>query len=121
MRRAMLAAVVICATAGVSSAQGLVYKPIDTNALVVQPADAATGIFSGTSRFLSRVVAGTIEENGFVKTINNLLGTRRTGATTQPGFSPLPLPGSYPSTMYKNSFVPAMPTSHTLGRTPGQR
>ncbi len=116
MRRALLAAVVICATAGVTSAQGLVYKPIDTNALVVRPADTATGFFSGTTRFLSRVVADTIDDNGFVKTINNLLGTRRTGATTQPGVSPLPLPGSYPSTMYKNSFVPALPTYHTLRR-----
>lgn len=120
MRRFLTAAVALCATAGIASAQGLVYKPIDTNALVVQPTDTATGILSGTTRFLSRVVAGTIEENGFVKTINNLLGTRRrAGATTQPGFSPLPLPGSYPSTGYKNSFTPAMPTYHTLGRSPG--
>jgi hypothetical protein len=120
MRRAILAAVVLAATAGAVSAQGLVYKPIDTNALVVQPTDAATNIFSRTAQYISRVVAGTIDSNGYVKTLNNLLGfTPEPKATAQPGRSPLPLPGMYPSTGYRNSFVPAMPTYQTFGKTPG--
>jgi len=120
MRRSVLAAVALLAGGGVASAQGLVYKPIDTNQLVVQPADTATNIFSGTFRYVSRVVAGTVEDNGFVRTLNNLLGrTPAPGVTTQPGLSPLPLPGTYPSTGYKNSFMPAMPTYQQLGRTPG--
>ena len=122
MRRAILAAVAVAATAGAASAQGLEFKPIDTNALVVQPSDAATNIFSRTARFVSRAVAGTIEENGFVKTLNNLLGFKpQPKQTTQPGLSPLPLPGLYPSTGYRNTFMPAMPTYHTLGKTPGSK
>jgi hypothetical protein len=122
MRRAVLAAAALVATAGAASAQGLVFKPIDTDALVVQPTDAATGIFSGTVRYVSRVVADAIDQDGFVKTLNNLLGIRSDPKpTTQPGYSPLPLPGSYPSTQYRNSFVPVMPTYHTLGQTPGKK
>ena len=122
MRRAILAAVVLAATAGAASAQGLEFKPIDTNALVVQPTDAATNIFSRTARYISRVVAGTIDGNGYVKTLNNLIGIKpQPKQTTQPGLSPLPLPGLYPSTGYRNTFMPAMPTHHTFGKTPGSR
>ena len=103
-------------TGATASAQTVRSQPIDTNALVVQPADAATNIFTGTSRYLSRAVAGTIEDNGFIRTINSLLGRTSTRATRQPGG--LPLPGTYPSTRYKNSFVPAMPTTMQYGTTP---
>ena len=120
MGRAILARAAVATTAGAASAQGLEYKPIDTNALVVQPTDAATNIFSRTARFVSRAVADTIEDNGFVRTLNNLLGFKpQPKQTAQPGLSPLPLPGLYPSTGYRNSFVPAMPTYQTLGKTPG--
>ena len=122
MRRLLTAAVVamgILATASTASAQNLEFKPIDPNALVVQPTDAATSIFSTTARYVSRVVADTLDADGFVKTINNLFGRRvPPTATTQPGFSPLPLPGTYPSVNYKTSFSPAMPTSQVFGRSP---
>jgi hypothetical protein len=122
MRRAILVAVAVAATAGAASAQGLEFKPIDTTALVVQPTDAATNIFSRTARYISRVVADTIDGNGYVKTLNNLIGIKpQPKQTTQPGLSPLPLPGMYPSSGYKNSFVPVMPTYQTLGKTPGSR
>jgi len=98
-----------------ASAQGLDFRPIDTNKLVVQPADTATNIFTGTFRYLSRAVAGTIEDNGFVRTVNNLLGRRDERATRQP--NGLPLPGTYPSTRYPNSFKPAMPTFSTFGQS----
>lgn len=98
-----------------ASAQ-IVSKPIDTSKFVVAPADAATNIFSGTARYVSRAVAGTIESNGFVRTINNLLGRRDERATSQPGG--LPLPGSYPSTKYANSFPAALPTTMQFGSTP---
>lgn len=125
MRRVIAGAVLALTWAGTASAQGLTYqpqgggKPIDTNQLVVQPADTATNIFSSASRYVSRVVANTIESNGFVKTINNLLGRKPDGPNTvQPGPSRLPDPRTYQSTMYKNSFSPAMPTSHQYGTTP---
>ncbi len=120
MRCAIAAAVAVLATAGAASAQGLVYKPIDTNQLVVQPTDAATGILSGTARYVSRVVAGVLDSNAYVQAFNSLFGrSTPTGATTQTGYSPLPAPGTYPSTQYKNSFTPAMPIYQTFGKTPG--
>ena len=119
--RHLLGAIVVAVgvtlgTGATASAQTFKSKPLDTDALVVKPADAATNIFSGTSRYLSRAVAGTIEDNGFIRTINSLLGRTSTRATRQPGG--LPLPGTYPSTRYKNSFVPAMPTTMQYGTTP---
>src|SRR5262245_60741000 len=110
MRRILLAAAgALLASAGTASAQGLEFKPIDTNKAIVQPTDATTGILASTTRYVSRVVADAIDNNGIVRTLNNLLGRApAAGATTQPGMSPLPLPGTYPSTGYKNSFAPVM-------------
>ena len=68
------------------------------------------------------MVAGTIDGNGYVKTLNNLLGIKpQPTQTAQPGLSPLPLPGLYPSTGYRNTFTPAMPTYQTFGKTPGTK
>ena len=118
MRRMLAGAVLMLAWAGAAPAQALAYKPLDANQLVVQPTDTATNIFSGTSRFVSRVVANTIENNGFVRTINSLLGRRADAPnTTQAGYSPLPSPGSYPGAG-RNSFTPAMPRTSTYGQTP---
>lgn len=123
MRRTLAVAVLVVAgavaSAGSATAQGPDIRPIDANQLVVQPTDTATNIFTGTARYVSRVVADTIENNGFVRTINNLLGRRtETPNTIQAGYSRLPDPRTYPSTGYTNSFVPAMPTAHTYGQTP---
>ena len=114
--RAIIAVAGLLLGSAAASAQTFTTKPIDTESLVVKPADAATNIFSGTSRILSRAVAGTIEDNGFVRTINRLLGRTTTTQTKQAGG--LPLPGTYPSTRYKNSFQPAMPTTMQFGTTP---
>jgi hypothetical protein len=124
MRRVLAVAVAavgaVVASAGTASAQNLEFKPIDTSKFLVQPTDAATNIFARTAQYFSRVVANTIDSDGYVKTINNLLGrTPPANATIQPGMSPLPLPGTYPSTGYKNSFQPAMPTYQIYGQTPG--
>ena len=112
----MVAAVLAIAGVSSASAQGPAFQPIDANKLVVQPADTATNIFTGTFRYVSRAVAGTIEDNGFVRTINNLLGRRDERVTAQP--NGLPLPTMYQSTKYKNSFQPAMPIYSTYGQTP---
>jgi hypothetical protein len=120
MRQALALAVAVVATAGTASAQNLEFKPIDTSKLIVQPTDATTNIFARTTQYISRVVANTIDSDGYIKTINNLLGISSSSQpTAQPGFSPLPLPGTYPSTGYKNSFQPAMPTYQIFGQTPG--
>src|SRR6478735_4432348 len=58
MRRILLAAAgALLASAGTASAQGLSYKPIDTNAAIVQPTDATTGILTSTVRYVSRADA----------------------------------------------------------------
>jgi hypothetical protein len=99
-----------------------VYKPIDTNKMLVQPADAASAITAGattsTFRTITRSVAGAIENNGFVKTVNNLLGRRAKPTPVQAGFSPLPLATSHQSAYYPNSFTPQMPIAHAYGQSP---
>ena len=98
------------AAAGPAAAQQpLTFKPIDTEKLIVKPTDQAAGLFSGVSRISSRIIAGSLDQNGFVKTINNLFGRKTPTPGPQPGFSALPNPGLYPSTRYPNSFQPAMP------------
>ena len=85
--------------------------PIDTSAYVVKPVDTTTSILGGAARYVSRVTANAIDNNGFVKTVNNLLG--RTPSTPAPavqnGLSPLPHPGSYPSNYYKSPLQQALP------------
>jgi len=116
---ALVAGAVLFAMASSASAQGIVSKPIDTNQLIVQPADATTTILGGTFRYISRVAAGMVDSNGYVKTFNSIFGrTTEPKATTQAGYSPLPLPGSYSSSNYQSSISPAMPRYQTYGQTP---
>ena len=117
MRRTLFAATVglWLAVGSATAADGpFQYKPIDTNTLLVKPTDQAAGFFSGVSRTLSRVAAGTIEENGFVRTINNVFGTKKQAPASQ--VNGLPAPSLYPSTKYQNSFQPVMPTSQQYQR-----
>ena len=115
--RALVIAAATLLTANVASAQGLEFKPVDTNQFLVQPTDTATNIFSGTARYVSRAVANTIESNGFVKTLNNLLGRKPAPTQTTQFGSNLPLPGNYISTHYQNSFTPMMPINSTYGQS----
>ena len=53
-----------------------------------------------------------VVQNGFVKTINNLFGFKKSVPTpTQPGPSPLPAPQMFKSTGYGNAIQPVMPIS----------
>jgi hypothetical protein len=118
-----IAAVAVLATANSALAQRpFVYRPIDTTQMVVQPTEAAAtvagGATAGTLRTIGRVVADTIEDNGFVRTINNLLGKRADPPTVQAGYSPLPLPTAFQSTKYPNTFKPMMPVLSKFGKTP---
>lgn len=119
-----IAVAAVLAAAGTAAAQGpFVYRPIDTNQLVVGPTNAAANVTAattaGTLRTFGRTVAGMIDNNGFVRTVNNLLGQRASMTpAVQPGYSPLPLPSSYQSTRYANSFTPAAPIMSTFGKTP---
>jgi hypothetical protein len=124
--RGIILMAAVAAIAGTASAQSqpgpFIYKPIDTNKYLVQPTDAAASVTAGatssTFRTITRTIASTIENNGFVRTINNVFGRRAKPDPVQPGFSPLPTTGTYQSTSYPNAFTPAMPVAGTAGRTP---
>ena len=112
----MAAVVVIGASAGTAQAQ-IKSKPIDTNALVVKPVDAATGLIGGTVRFVSRVTANALDNSGLLRTVNNLFGTNTTPPpSTQGGLSPLPHPSQYQSSYYKSAIQPVMPSYQIIRR-----
>lgn len=123
MRFGIIAAAAALAAAGPAAAQApFVSRPIDPEKLVVGPANTAANVTgataAGTIRTLGRTVAGVIEDNGFVRTVNNLLGRRAQPAAVQPGFSPLPTPGSFQSTRYQSAFTPVKPVASVFGKTP---
>ncbi len=103
----------VALSADTASAQTLNYVPIDTTKGLVQPTDSAINIVSGTLKIVNRAVADAVDSNGFVKTLNNLLGRTTTRQTTQS--NGLPLPNMYESTRYKNSFPAAQPRSYQFG------
>ncbi len=118
MRPTVLGLGALCAVLAASSPARAQFsnKPIDTNALIVQPADTATNIFSATAKYMNRVVANTIDGDGFVKTINNLLGRRSDPKRTTQD-NGLPLPGDFQSTRYASPISPAMPTTQQFGQS----
>jgi hypothetical protein len=111
------AATAVLALAGQAGAQSPGFKPIDTNQLVVAPSDATAGVTSNSIRLVGRTIANTIENNGIVRTINNLLGKKPTTAPAQPGFSAYPSPTTYQSTQYQSVIKPVMPQSSLFGQT----
>jgi hypothetical protein len=122
MRYGIIAAMlVLIGQSQLQAQERFIYKPIDTQRLVVQPtntvANATSGTVGGTLRTIGAVVANTIEDNGVVRTINNLLGRRGSLTTSQPGFSALPSPTSYQSTQYPSVFKPRAPLSSTYGQS----
>jgi hypothetical protein len=103
-------AAVALLAAGTVGAQDIVFKPIDTNRLVVKPSQTAAGIAARTIDLVGRTTAGSLENNGYVKTLNNLFSKKVIVPTTQNGPSALPSPNMFPSTQYKNYNTPVMPT-----------
>jgi hypothetical protein len=124
MRTVILIAGLAAGLASTANAQApFVYKPIDANKLIVKPGDTVSGVAANAStstfRTITRSVASAVESNGFVKTINNLLGRRaQPEPTVQNGFSPLPTASTYQSSRYPNSFTPAMPQQQAYGKSP---
>jgi hypothetical protein len=110
-----LAAIALTA-AGPATAGDIVYKPIDTNKLVVQPSSTAAGLASKTINLVGQTAAGSIEKNGYVKTINNLLSKKITIPTKQAGPSALPAPTMFSSTRYGSYNTPVMPIAQPSRR-----
>ena len=112
MRNLLWAAAALALAGGPATAGDVEFKPIDTKALVIQPSKAAAALTAATIDMAGKTAAGQIEKNGYVKTINNLFGFRRSVRTpVQPGPSPLPQPTLFKSTQYGNAIHPVMPTS----------
>jgi hypothetical protein len=97
---------------GPAAAADVEFKPIDTKKLVDQPSKTAPALSAATIDMVGKTAAGSIEKNGYVKTINNLFGFKKSIPTpTQAGPSPLPTPTMFKSTQYSNAIRPVMPTS----------
>ena len=113
MKKVLLAGAVLAVlAAGQAYAQNrdIVFKPIDTNRLVVQPSQSVADLTSKTIGIVGNVAANSIENNGYVKTINNLFSRKIIVPTTQVGRSALPAPNLFPSTQFKSFNTPVMPT-----------
>jgi hypothetical protein len=105
-------AALVAIAAGPATAGEIEFKPIDTKALVVKPSKTAAALASSTINMVGQTAAGQIEKDGFVKTINNVFGFKKTITTpTQAGPSPLPAPQMFKSTGYGSSIQPVMPTA----------
>ena len=103
-------------TAAPARAGDIVFKPIDTERFVVKPSQAAAGLAARTIDVIGKTAAGSIDGNGYVKTINNLFGKKIIVPHTQLGPSALPSPNLFPSTRYKSYNTPAMPQYQTRQR-----
>jgi hypothetical protein len=112
MRNYVWAAVVAAAAAGPATAGEVEWKPIDTKKLMVMPSKTAAALTAATIDMAGKTAAQSVESNGYVKTINNLFGIKRSIPTpTQMGPSPLPAPGIFKSTQYMSPIKPQLPTS----------
>ncbi len=99
------------ALTGSAQAGDITFKPIDTNKFVVQPSQKIADLAAASIDLVGRTAAGSIENNGYVKTINNLFSRKIIVPHTQIGPSALPSPNFFPSTQYKNYNTPVMPIS----------
>src|SRR5262245_38577946 len=88
----MLLACAAVAFVGVGSAraQDFVFKPIDTQKLVVQPSRTAAGITAQTIDLVGTTAGNSLNNNNWVKLTNFFLGKRVSIPTTQAGRSALP-------------------------------
>lgn len=99
-----------------ATAGDIEFKPIDTKKLVVQPSKASANLAARTIDTIGQLAASKIENNGYVKTINNLFSKKIIVPHTQAGPSPLPAPTMFQSTQYKNYNTPVMPILQPVRR-----
>ncbi|HEY1190481.1 MAG TPA: hypothetical protein VGE74_22805 [Gemmata sp.] len=111
MKWAVCSLVTLALVVGAPASAGDVeFRPVDTRKLVVQPSKTAANLAAGTINLVGQQTAGAIENNGWIKTVNNLFSIKRTSPKYQAGSSLLPSPNLYKSTQYKNYNTPVMPT-----------
>jgi hypothetical protein len=111
------AALVATVAAGPATAGEVQFKPIDTNNLVVKPSTVAANLSAKTIQMVGNTAAGAADSNGFVRTINNVFGFKKSVAPpTQVGSSSLPVPAMFKSTQYKSFNTPVMPSAQPVRR-----
>jgi hypothetical protein len=106
----------VLVVASPAAAGDIEFKPIDTQKLVIQPSRTSATLAARTIDSIGQFAAGAIDNNGYVKTINNLFGKKIIVPHTQSGPSPLPSPNLFPSTHYKNYNTPVMPVMQRIRR-----
>ena len=109
MKKLLCAGAVLLAVAAGTAWGDVIYKPIDTNKLVVKPSKTAASLAARTIDMVGQTAGGAIENNGYIKTINNLFSKKILTPRRQAGPSPLPTPNLFPSTQYKSYNMPVMP------------
>ncbi len=109
MKSLVCIAAMVALIAAPAEARDYEFRPIDTKKLVVQPSKFAANLAAGTINLAGQTAANSLEGNGYIKTINNLFGFRRSSPKYQAGPSALPAPNLYPSTQYRNYNTPVMP------------
>ncbi|MBM3980963.1 MAG: hypothetical protein FJ304_11880 [Planctomycetes bacterium] len=108
---------VLALMGGVPATAGdIEFRPVDTKKLVIQPTKLAANLAAGTINLAGQTAASSIENNGYIKTINNLFSFKRTEPKFQSGPSALPSPNLFRSTQYKSYNTPVMPTSQPVFR-----
>jgi hypothetical protein len=111
MKGLVSTAVAVALLAAVPAQAGDVeFRPVDTKKLVVQPSKVAANLAAASINLVGQTTASSIENNGYIKTINNLFSWKKTEPKFQAGPSALPAPNLYRSTQYKNYNTPVMPT-----------
>jgi hypothetical protein len=107
----------VCAAAAVAmlasvpaQAGDVEFKPVDTRRLVVQPTKAVADVTAATIKLAGNTAASSLDNNGYIKTLNNLFGWKKKDPKFQTGPSALPSPNLYKSTQYPNYNTPVMPT-----------
>jgi hypothetical protein len=104
-------AVAVALLAAVPAQAGdVVFRPVDTKKLIVQPSKTAANLAAATINLAGQSAASSVENNGYIKTINNLFSRKWVEPKFQAGPSALPAPHLYKSTQYKNYNTPVMPT-----------
>ena len=117
MRAFVWVGVALAVLAAPATAGEIVFKPIDTKTLVVQPSKAVAAVTAATISIAGKAAANQIEGNGYVKTINNLFGFRKfLPSPTQSGPSALPHPSLFTSNKYQSYNQPVMPSSSPTRR-----
>ncbi len=113
---AVLACGILAVVAGIAPAADIVYKPIDVNRLLVRPTRASASLAEQTINMLGVTAAQMVDNNGYVKTINNLFSRKIIVPDTQAGRSPLPAPTLFRSQYYPNYNQPVLPRFQPVRR-----